>query len=87
MGHVTTYEWEDDAGTLVATGSVAKLSLAAGTHTFMLRVQNGTPADTDTDTVVVTVPSGGGGGGKKGGGGGNDGGGGKPCNPKKETCA
>jgi serine protease AprX len=79
-GVVSTYQWKDDSGGVLAEGAVAMVSLPVGTHTLSLSVTDGATDVTDTVTVTVQGAS------SDGGGGGGGKGGGKPCNPKKEAC-
>ena len=56
-GSITSYVWKEGS-TQIATGVSPSVTLAVGTHTITLTVtDNGSPALTDTDTVVITVES------------------------------
>jgi len=52
-GEISVYEWSEGAN-LIATGALADVTLAVGTHTITLTVSDDLLA-TDTDEVVVTV--------------------------------
>jgi len=54
-GSITNYTWREGT-TVVGTGATPAVTLAVGVHTITLRViDNGTPALTATDVVVITV--------------------------------
>lgn len=51
---ITQYTWNDAAGQVVATEAVAELTVAVGTHTFTLTVEDDVGM-TGSDSVTVTI--------------------------------
>ena len=53
-GDTLTFTWTDELNNVIATGPTPTVSVALGTHTFTLTVDDGR-GGTDSDTVVITV--------------------------------